>query len=242
MENSAAKTVTPKVETNASRAYVHLRDRLISGDYKPGTRLLYGPIGKEIGVSATPVREAAGRLANEGLVELVPQMGAIVRTLDPRELAEIYEVRQVIEPVCAELATQRATKAQIQSIQEQSQVMWSIMKQQQALGTSDPSDEMHTRFYAADYQFHTRIIEATGNSALVRTASQSNALSRVFSIRRHRHTNETMLSTCQEHDQVLSAIQAGESRKARDAMLKHIQQGLKESLELLKVDDSTEES
>ncbi|MFN9915531.1 MAG: GntR family transcriptional regulator, partial [Pirellulaceae bacterium] len=84
---------TKHTETHASRAYHHLRSKLISGEFEPGTRLLYGPVGKEIGVSATPVREAAGQLANEGLLELVPRIGAVVCRIDRQELVDIYEVR-----------------------------------------------------------------------------------------------------------------------------------------------------
>jgi len=92
------------IETNAIRAYQHLCNKLLVGDFEPGARLLYGPIGKEIGISATPVREAAGLLAQEGLVDLVPNMGAIVRTLNRTDLIDISEVREVIEPSTAALA------------------------------------------------------------------------------------------------------------------------------------------
>src|SRR5690606_21017471 len=100
-------------EIHSVRAYQYLRSRLIAGDFEPGTRLLYGPIGKEIGVSATPVREAAGRLANEGLVELVPQIGAVVRTMGRDELIEVYEVREIIEPGAAAIAARKANADQI---------------------------------------------------------------------------------------------------------------------------------
>ena len=106
-----------RTETHASRAYHHLRKQFIFGKFEPGIRLLYGPIGKEIGVSATPVREAAGQLANEGLLELVPRIGAVVRQINRQELVDIYEVRLAIEPYAARLAAQRATAQQVRRLE-----------------------------------------------------------------------------------------------------------------------------
>ena len=84
-------------ENHSQRAYSHIRSKLLDGSATPGSRLSYGPIGKEIGVSATPVREAVGQLASEGFVELVPQLGAIVRDLTRDEAVELYELREALE-------------------------------------------------------------------------------------------------------------------------------------------------
>ena len=176
------------VQTHASRAYQHLRDKLLAGDFEPGTRLRYGPIGKEIGVSATPVREAAGQLANEGLVELVPQLGAVVRRLDRAELIEIYEVRLAIEPFAAGLAAERADQQQIAQLQTDLRRMQELTLRQTDSPTEFAGKRITRQFDQADYGFHIAVIEATGNRAMVRTAGQSHVLTRVFGIRRHRYT------------------------------------------------------
>lgn len=75
-------------ENHSVRAYRHIRRMLLDGDVAPGARLCYGSIGREIGISATPVRAAVGQLASEGLVELVPQLGAVVRRLTRQEAIE----------------------------------------------------------------------------------------------------------------------------------------------------------
>ena len=72
-------------DNHSQKAYRHIRQKLLDGSVPPGSRLSYGTIGKEIGISATPVREAVGQLASEGFVELVPQLGAIVRELTREE-------------------------------------------------------------------------------------------------------------------------------------------------------------
>ncbi len=223
------------IETHANRAYQHLKSKLLAGDFEPGARLLYGPIGKEIGISATPVREAAGLLAQEGLVDLVPNMGAIVRTLDRNDLIEIYEVREVIEPATAALAAQRATPAQISLVAEQLSQMRELTSKHQDSNERFAGKRMTRQFDKADYLFHMLIIEGTGNRALLRTASQSHVLTRVFGIRRHRHDLEAMQRTCREHDKILAAIRSGNADAARAAAAEHIQHGL--AVSLLAIDE-----
>ncbi|MFG0261933.1 MAG: GntR family transcriptional regulator, partial [Novipirellula sp. JB048] len=219
-----------RTETNAHRAYLHLRNKLISGDFEPGARLLYGPIGKEIGVSATPVREAAGQLANEGLVDLVPNMGAIVRRLDRDALVEIYEVREVIEPAIAAMAAERASAEQLAKIAAELKRMQTLTAQHEKSSARYANKRIKGRFDKADYQFHLLIIEATGNQALVHTASQSQVLTRVFGVRRHRHDVEAMQRTCRDHQRIFDAIRSGDAEEARQASIDHIRNGLKASL------------
>ncbi|MCO8122025.1 GntR family transcriptional regulator [Stieleria sp. TO1_6] len=218
------------IETNASRAYQHLRNKLIAGDFEPGSRLLYGPIGKEIGVSATPVREAAGQLAKEGLVDLVPNMGAIVRSLDRNDLIEIYELREIIEPATASLAAQRASPDQVAQIESELETMRELTAEQRKSKQQVAGKRIMSLFDKADYQFHMLVIEATGNQALVRTASQSHVLTRVFGIRRHVYTAKGMQRTCDEHKRIIDAIRNGNADSARAAAAAHIQHGLIDSL------------
>ncbi len=191
---------------------------------------MYGPIGKEIGVSATPVREAAGHLANEGLVDLVPNRGAIVRSLSRTDLIEIYETREIIEAATAALAATRITPAQVMRIESELALMRSITAEHVASKLTTASPPISKRFDRADRQFHERMIEATGNKALVRTASQSHILSRVFGIRRHSYTGPGMRRTCDEHQRILDAIKKGDAEAARAATAVHIQNGLADSL------------
>ncbi|WP_417748214.1 GntR family transcriptional regulator [Rosistilla oblonga] len=221
------------VETNAGRAYRHLRSKLLAGEFEPGTRLLYGPIGKELGISATPVREAVGQLVNEGLVDLVPQLGAIVRKIDRDELIELYEVREAIEPYAAARAAERAATKQLNQIKAQVDRMLALTEQLANSSSEFANKRMTAQFEKADFAFHMLIIEATGNQALARTAVRSHVLTRVFGIRRHRYDVATMRSTCDDHLQILTAIQAGDVKKSRSASATHISRGLKASLKAI---------
>ncbi|TWU11009.1 HTH-type transcriptional repressor CsiR [Allorhodopirellula heiligendammensis] len=220
-------------EIHSIRAYQYLRNRLISGDFEPGTRLLYGPIGKELGVSATPVREAAGRLANEGLVDLVPQIGAVVRTIGRAELIEIYEVREIIEPGAAAIAARKATADQIASIEAELTKMYAAAADQERSGTDVAGREIKREFDRADLSFHMRSLEATGNRAIVQTATHSHALIRVFGIRKNIHDADSMKLTCAQHQAILDAIASHDADAAAAAALEHIQYGLMLYLKLM---------
>ncbi len=205
-------------------------------NFEPGTRLLYGPIGKTIGVSATPVREAVGQLVNEGLIELIPQIGAVVRKIDSSELHEIYEVRLAIEPYAASLAAQRANVNQIASLEAELARMVKLTAQQEASRSPFAGKRITSQFDKADYGFHLAVIDATDNRAMVRTAGQSHVLTRVFGVRRHRHSASSMHDTCAEHEAILIAIRKKASHEASEAAAKHIRHGLELSVRALEAE------
>ena len=218
-------------DTGATRAYQYLRQQLLSGRFKPGERLLYGPIGKEIGVSATPVREAAGRLANEGLVELVPQRGALVRRIDARELRHLYEVRLAIEPYAAGLAARRAGdnhRRDLSTLTER----WDDLIRRHAV---DDDVAVHpsaaAEFDEADHEFHQVVLAATANPAMVQAANQSHVLTRIFGVRRHLYTRQTLTRTRDEHAAIAEAIRGGDAVAARKAAERHIEHGRSLSLD-----------
>ena len=81
-----------------------LRDMIIEGDLQPGMRINEGQIGAQLGVSRTPLREAIKFLASEGLVELVPSRGAVVKKFTAREVHDMLDVIRMLE----QLASRRA--------------------------------------------------------------------------------------------------------------------------------------
>lgn len=224
--------------THAQLAYQHLRSRLIAGDFQPGSRLRYGPIGQELGISATPVREAIGLLANEGLVELVPQLGAVVRTIGRSELIELYEMREAIEPYAAEKAAERASESQVAAIRRAFEKMDTISQRIAATKSGAVSDRNRDEFEKADLAFHMLVIQATGNQTMVRSGESSNALMRVFSTDRHGYDQSIMHSTCRDHESILSAIANRKPRQASRFMREHIRSGLELTLESLDLENN----
>ena len=86
-----------------------LASRIISGEEQPRARLTETKIAKLAGVSRSPVREALRLLAAEGLVELVPRLGAQVAAVGPEDVSDLYACRMLLEPRCAGLAAEHVS-------------------------------------------------------------------------------------------------------------------------------------
>src|SRR3990172_7138695 len=93
-----------------------LKRAILAGQFRPAERINQEKIAGELGVSRTPVREALHSLAREGLVELHPRRGAFVSAFGERDVAELYEMREVLEPHATAAACLRATAAQVEVV------------------------------------------------------------------------------------------------------------------------------
>lgn len=85
----------------------HLRNSIYDGTLPPGTRLVEQELAQQYSVSRLPVREALRILHNEGLVEHLPTRGVVVRTLDRRQVSELYDLREALEVLAARQAAAR---------------------------------------------------------------------------------------------------------------------------------------
>jgi len=90
--------------TRTEWADQRLRSAIFEGRFAPGDRLVISTLAEQLGVSATPLREALRRLSSEGLVELRAHGSARVATVDLHEATEIYELRRILEPMALERA------------------------------------------------------------------------------------------------------------------------------------------
>jgi DNA-binding GntR family transcriptional regulator len=150
-EPAAAKLV-------AERAYVELRDRIVTLRLAPGTALREDELMREMAIGRTPLREAVKRLALENLVEVQPRRGTFVTAVEASDIVNITEVRAELEGYAAELAAlrmsgdaRRAAEALVDEIEEV---------------TRPHEQEWLMRF---DERIHHFIWEASGNPYLVET-------------------------------------------------------------------------
>lgn len=94
----------------------HLREAIISFEYKPGDRLVERDLCERFDVSRTVIREALRHLEAEGLVALIANRGPIVSSTSPEEAKSLYEVREALESMAAKLCAERASSAQKQKL------------------------------------------------------------------------------------------------------------------------------
>jgi DNA-binding GntR family transcriptional regulator len=216
--------------TLAVRAYEHIRNKLLHGNLPCGTRLGYRPIAKEIGMSATPVREAMGKLAAEGLVEVLPELGAVVRALDRDEAIEVYQMREALETCAAGWAVKRLRKTDLKELRSHWEQTRLCGEELRKSGQKLMSEAIARKFAAADMGFHMVVLEAAGNRVLLKTVSDFHILARAFEADPSRHDITFVARAYLDHGRILRALARRDVGGARRAMRRHIRNARKLAL------------
>lgn len=208
------------------KIYHHLRTKLLAGEFPPGARLDYKKISVEMGVSTTPVREAMGKLASEGLVDLVPRAGAIVRKLGAQEAVQLYGVREAIETYAAVKAAEQITDARLQQLGALLAKMRSLIAKSFSKSSKLMTGETLADFLHSDLAFHMTIIEAAGNPRLTKLAGDSHIHSRIFGAERFAHSQELIEEADAIHNEIFKALNTRNTGLASSLVSKHIQRSL----------------
>lgn len=103
--------------TKKDQVLEQIRDLIIEGEYRPGSRLYIEEVAEQLNVSPTPVREALRQLETEGLVEAQPRRGVVVAGASFEQIRETYLLRRALEPLAAELATPNLTDADVRQLE-----------------------------------------------------------------------------------------------------------------------------
>jgi DNA-binding GntR family transcriptional regulator len=138
-----------------------LRDMIIEGKLSPGARINEGQVGALLGVSRTPLREAIKSLVSEGLVEIMPAKGAVVRRFGEKAIFDILEVIKTLEQKAAKLLCQRATDQDISQLQDMHEAMMQLYEKRDRLA-----------YFKLNQQIHSGIARASGNAVLAATHDQ----------------------------------------------------------------------
>ncbi len=185
-----------------------IRAMILGGRLKPGERLIEEGLSAELGVSRVPVREALLALSAQGLVRLEPRRGATVAEITPRIVAELVEVRALLEGLNAKLAAQRHDPEIIAQLRD-------TLERGNAAAKSGTREEL-ARLNA---EFHERLAEASRNSVLsevMRGLRERTGLA--FAINGRARAREDW----QEHAGVLAAVIAGDSELAALLANRHV--------------------
>lgn len=187
-----------------------LRRAILTGQLKPGERLMEIHLAKELGVSRTPVREAIHKLELEGLVTMIPRRGAMVAQISEKGLKDVLEVRRALDVFCAELACDRMSSEEETALKE------ACKNFEDATKTKDA-----TVIASADVAFHDIIINSTGNERLISTIN--NLAEQIYRYRFEYIKDESQHKRLiEEHRALLDAILLKDSMKAGKAARIHI--------------------
>jgi DNA-binding GntR family transcriptional regulator len=205
-----AQVITiPRAALHEQVAY-RLRELLVEGSIAPGAKLNERELSERLNVSRTPLREAIKMLAAEGLVELLPNRGAVAISLSEQDVRDTFEVMAGLEGMSGELAAQRITEAELAEIKALHYEMLAA----------------HTRrdlsaYYRLNSQIHKAINSAANNPVLQTTYTQVNA--RLQALRFRSNQDEAKWKRAvKEHEQMLQALTARDGAALRTILVQHL--------------------
>lgn len=186
---------------------------ILSGEFRPGERLVESALAKRYGVSQAPVREALKSLQSMHLVQMEPYKGTVVRKFTKKDLEEFFVVRSALEGLAGRLAATNATEEDIAELQ---QILDDMVRAAQN-GESETRFELNTRF-------HRKLIEASKNSLLIETAEtlRLNSWSKVTGS--HSRMDPENITT--RHSEFIKLLKARDAEGMEACMIKHVQQSL----------------
>ncbi len=201
-----------------------LREAILSGEVAVGTWLRQQHLASQYGISRTPVREALRALQAQGMVEVVPNRGALVSGPTVRDVREGYAVRAQLEGYAAELAAELATDDQIRRLLHAEELFKEAVASD--VGTKPRRTDLTgecPQWSIANDLFHEAVIEAAGNARL---GEAIRTLHRSF----HRNLTWSALSgnthllqqNAKQHHEISRPIEEGRPGKAREAMIRHV--------------------
>ena len=211
-------TASDPTPTRRELAYHLLRQRLLEGDFPPGSRLGEERLAAEIGVSRTPIREALSRLHSEGLVERLPDGGFGPTLINLHLILELYEIRFALER-SALRRTVGSEPAHDEELVRALRADWADMD----APTSD--DEVDGDFVLLDEDFHDRLASAAGNRSLVVQLHKVNERIRIVRMQDFLTADRVEL-TIGQHLAVLDALLAGDPMLAEDRLIGHFDESL----------------
>ena len=215
----------PPLGSHGMRRSVLVHDLLrevVQGRLKPGEHLVTRALAERFGVSHTPVREALIALAGIGVVDLVPNRGAIIRKVTPAEVREICQVRRALECEAVRGACGRIDPAELLVLREAFRGL--VAK------TSPFPSNLIDEARAADNRLHDLIAANSGNGFLAKEIGRLKDLFRAFrdaawAKEEDRREYQRIAEEAHEHLAIVDALAASDRRAAVRAMSRHILSG-----------------
>lgn len=215
----------------SEKAYHHIQRKLLSGEWAAGDVLSELSVAQEMGISRTPVREAFRHLEQEGVLEQVPRFGTRVKALDRRDLVELYELREALEPYAVAQAAGKLVPEDRDRLRALCAEFKTIAGELRQKGKTRPDAAMMKRLMSADMAYHQLLIRAAGNRRMMKIVADSRVLARIFTTSRQEHDLKVIEQTYRYHVEILQAVETGKGEEARRLMSEHIRASMVEALE-----------
>ena len=206
-----------------------LRQRIIEGQLLPGTKLNERELSEQLEVSRTPLREAIKMLAAEGLVELLPNRGAVVASLSEQDIVDTFEVIAGLEGQSGALAAQRISEAELGEIRALHFEMLAAHARRDL-----------STYYRLNSDIHRAINAAARNPVLTQTYGQVNARLQALRFRSNFDEGKWARAVV-EHSRMIDALAARDGERLRALLIEHLEHKRDAVLEQLQAPRTTQE-
>ena len=187
-----------------------LRDMIVEGNLKPGQKIPEPELCGRFGVSRTPLREALKVLAAEGIVQLLPNRGAVVAKITHEEIEQIFPIMGVLEALAGELACERITEEDLEKLRRLHKTMIGHYRRGEWL----PYSKLNRAI-------HEAVFTAAGNASL--SAIYQQLIVRIHAVRFvAKKTPERWHEAVDEHEQMMEALERRDGKRLAKIMRLHL--------------------
>lgn len=192
------------------QVFQEIREDILKGKFKENEELREATLGKKLGVSRTPVREALRQLELEGLVHIIPNKGAYVTGITEKDVHDIYMTRSMLEGLCARWAAEHISEEQIQEMEE----VLLLTEYHLNRGNAEQLAEL-------DGKFHEVLYDASQSRILRHILSDFHKYVQVARKRSVKKEDRAKKSL-EEHREILNALRTGDADRAEELAHIHI--------------------
>jgi len=207
------KRIAEKHLTLREKILENIRDAIIAGSLKAGSRVSEPELAERYGISRTPIREAFRQLESEGYLSVIPRRGAVVREFNQKDVEEFYAIKSILEGYAARRACEKLTEKELDRLQ-------AINKRLSELAGSN---DIKT-FFRVHSDFHDLFIKAADNEKL-----RDLITSLVTRFQRLRLMSLSMPNrmkvSVQEHDKIIEAFRKKDASAAEKLVSKNAEFG-----------------
>lgn len=191
--------------------YNNVRTAILSGSFEPGKRLMEVELAEMLGVSRTPVREALRKLEMEGFIDILPRKGAVVKVISVKDIQDLLEIRASLDELATRIACQKMTASNKKELKEVGDEF------NKAVSNNDINAVVQN-----DIKFHDIIFASTQNEKLIQIIN--NLKEQIYRYRVLYIRDKSYLrNIVKEHDEIIFSIIEGDTKRAGEAAVIHIQ-------------------
>jgi DNA-binding GntR family transcriptional regulator len=222
MEEKVSKRNFSEKQNLSEDLVFYIKQQIIDGELNPGDRIVETKLARELGISQTPVREAIRQLMGEGIITIAPNRGPLVRSLNMKDVFEIYSLRAMLEGLSIRLATQNATPEDIKKLED-------FYKQMEEKLHDDSVDSL----LQDSLYIHQSIINLSNHSRLISMYKSINfQISLVNRILGRKSTKQKELD---QHWELIEALVRRDPDQAEKVIREHIYRSFREFVELKEI-------